>query len=175
MLKNGYTLVELLVVLTIISIVGILVFVNFRTLSEDQVLKKAIGQVQTSFRLAQSNATSGYLCAGQGGASWSVQFGSDNTKVEIYCDKTTMVQKSYTLENATVTSIQGSGCSSPYTSPFTTPIKITYSPLYGNPKFEGPTDTCFTTNSPSIVFTLTNTKGNTKSFKLSKGGAIDIQ
>lgn len=172
---RGYTLIELLVVLTIMAVLSIVVFINYRTFSQDQILNKALGQVQIILRLAQSNATSGYLCAGQGGASWSVQFGSDNTKVEIYCDKTTTVQKSYTLENATVTSIQGSGCGSPYTSPFTTPIKITYSPLYGNPKFEGPTDICFTTNSPSIVFTLTNTKGNTKSFKLSKGGAIDIQ
>ncbi|MBI2040331.1 prepilin-type N-terminal cleavage/methylation domain-containing protein [Candidatus Microgenomates bacterium] len=170
--SRGYTIIELLVVITIIAILSAIVFINSRTLAQDQILNKAVGQIQSALRLAQSNATAGLKCGSplQGGASWSAQFGSDKTKVEIYCDKTATVQQTFSLENVQVSEIQGSSC--PSSSP--PPVSIKYSPLYGLLTFEA-SDSCIGLSN-TLTITVSNlTGGNSKSFTLSKGGAIDVE
>lgn len=57
--KNGYTLIEILVVLTIIGLLFSLGYVNFRDFSRRQALIGATSSVQGDLRLAQSNAISG--------------------------------------------------------------------------------------------------------------------
>lgn len=169
---KGYTLIELLVVLTIIAILATVVFVNFKNFSKNQILIKAIGQIQSVLRLAQSNATSSVKCGGVGGSAWSVKFGTDKSKVEVFCENNTTAQKTLSLENAAVQSIK---CAADGVT-FDPPLTVKFSPLYGNVSFLDSPQACVVTTSIIIITleNLTNT-ASTKSFTISKGGAIDVQ
>lgn len=167
MRSAGFTLIELLVVISIISILSVVGFVNFKGFSEDQATDKAVGQIQTLLRLAQSNATSGILCGTSGGVPWSLILNS--TSIDLACGSTNIVQKTYTLDSsAEIDTIIGSGCTGSIM-----PVYLTYSPGVGALTFYAPgaSNTC--NASVSWTFTIKNTRNNTtKSFIQSKGGAI---
>lgn len=174
----GYTLIELLVVISIISILAVVGFVNFKGFSSDQVTIKAVGEIQTYLRLAQSNATSSTLCGRSGGAAWSLIFRSNQQTLDLACGPTNFVQKTYTMENAKIDSITGSAgsdCGGPAAAIL--PFTITYSTGVGAVSFSSSqaNQTCLA--SGDWTFTIRNTldTAKTKIFKLSKGGAIDVQ
>lgn len=178
---RGYTLIELLVVIAIIAILAVIGIVNYKSFSSDQIVVKAQNDVQTYLRLTQSNASSSTFCSdNQNVGPWSLTFraisGVYNT-IDLSCGSTT---KTYTLESAKVSSIIGIDCGSDVTSEATSPsFKISFSSGIGAATFSytgvGATTTCLA--SASWTFTVTNTKDSTKfkTFKLSKGGAIDVQ
>lgn len=87
MWQKGFTLVELLVVMAVMAIVGVVVFVNIETVSQDQVLNKALDDVQSLSRVAQSNATSGLMCyPGRPTLSWIMEFpSSDRRQAHLKC------------------------------------------------------------------------------------------
>lgn len=183
----GYTLIELLIVISIMAILGVIGFVGFKNFAEDQILTKAVGVVQTVLRLAQSNATAGTFCNGSGGAIWRVKF-EDPLKLDLICalpiatPPVAYTLRSYNLENAKVLSITSSACSSP---PPIFPgyyLFVNYSPLSGKVDFyraDG-NNSCINGNqsipNPTLTIELQNTKNNkTKKIILSKGGSIDVQ
>lgn len=175
--ERAFTLIELLVVLTIIAVLTVVVFINFRTFSQDQVLNKASGQLKTILREAQSNATSGLKCAGVGGAPWAVRFLSDKVKLDLICGPSGAAQKTLTLDNTEISSIQCSSTSStcpPTGSTFGLPLTVSFSPLSGNVTFlEG--DSCVA-NASNLMIALRNLKNNNnKCLTVSKGGAIDVK
>lgn len=173
MRNNGYTLIELLVVISIIAILSVVGFVNFKDFSSSQIVPKAVGQIQSLLRLAQSNATSSTICNAQGALSWSLIF--TNTTLEMRCNPSNYLVSTTTLENAQIDSVKGSNCSA--ISPSTTPFTTTYSSGGGSQTFSytGAGLTCLA--SDTWIFTVSNTKDatKTKQFTISKGGAINVQ
>lgn len=181
---KGYTLVELLVVITIISILTVVGFVNYRTFSADQIAIKAFSQVQTYLRLAQSNSSTSTLCSNKTDIGpWLITFKSDgtyNNTLELSCGPLSTVEKSLTLENAEVkdatgnVGIVGSDCGG---SSASLPFSVKYPSATTSAVFSysGATNTCL--SSARWTFTVRSTKdtSNTKSFILNKGGAIDVQ
>ncbi len=171
----GYTLIELLVVMAIMSIMAVVGFVNFKDFSSEQVTVKAIGQIQSLLRLAQSNATSGILCsAPQAAKLWYLVITSTN--VDLSCDTATTVNayhRGYPTDNVTI-SVK---CSTGDTSGITLPVTISYFPLSGQISFKGSDSSTVCSNTNSLFITATNTQNIslTKSLTISKGGAIDVQ
>ena len=173
---HGFTLIELLVVLTIMAVLSIIVFVNFKTFSQDQILNKALGQIQSFLREAQSNATASLACGGSGGVSWAVKFSADKVNLELVCGSSDSVKKTLTLDNVDVYSLQCSPSSTDSTCPpvgatFNPPLTISFAPLYGNVGFSACSASTLT-----LKVALRNLKNNNyKCFTVSKGGAIDVQ
>lgn len=169
----GFTLIELLVVISIIAVLSIVGFVNFKGFSQDQVTDKAVGQIQTYLRLAQSNATSQTLCNGQGAASWSLKFLTDAKTIELHCDPNDYLKNTYILENASFTITGAANC------PISLPAILSYSSGAGTPNLSAgnpTTDTCL--KSPTITFAVLNTKNPAalpRAFGVSKGGAINVK
>ena len=95
----GYTLVELLVVISILAVLGVFVIVNFKNFAQDQVINKSIGQMQSVLRLAQSNATSGAFCLigcpnpNLACGDWWAEFSAGGSQINLFCAKSTSVQK----------------------------------------------------------------------------------
>lgn len=152
---RGFTLVELLVVITIMGILGILGFIYNRTFQATQVLNEGVSGVQNILRAAQSNATAGVKCQGLGGATWVVTF-ENTTTFNLKCKVGTsaFTQKSYSLPtNIQVQSV---------------PCSVNFSPLYGTVSFEP--------SSASCIIRITNTKtGESKDVTVTRGGAIDAE
>lgn len=176
MKHSGYTLIELLVVISIIGILGLVAFVNYRNFSQDQILNKGIGQIQTILRLAQANATSGALCGNNGGVKWTVKFSnSDQTRVDLVCSDTKTVNMYY-LENLRISAITSSSCLSD-TYPAAS-VLVNYAALSGKMDFSG--DDCVNGNqsvtSPTLTINIVSTvNDNHKQLILTKGGSISVQ
>lgn len=189
---KGYTLVELLVVITIMSLLSVTSFVYWKSLSSDRVLLKAIDNIQTLFRTAQSNATSGFSCAGVGGATtWSIRFNLANkNKVDLLCNKivgsssTPTIIRSLTLDNVYVYTIKGVGpscasyvdCNSiVLPADFGSDITISYSPLNGKVQISGGGSCLSTASSLVIKLKKVNDEQAFKCFTISSGGAINAR
>lgn len=169
---RGYTLIELLIVMVIMSIIGVTGYVNYKQYSSRQVTSKALGQVQTLLRLAQSNATSSTFCNDNTNTGpWSLVFNQNQTSIDLVCGTS---RKTYTLENARIDTIVGSGCGGSSVIPLT----VIYSNGVGAMTFvsQGAFLTCLA--SDTWTFTISNTKNTgtpSKSFSISKGGAINVE
>ena len=177
--KNGYTLVELLVVISITSLLTVLAIVNYKVLSNTQILTKAVGQAQTVLRLAQANATSQTLCSdNQNVGPWSVTFNS--TTMTLSCGPTSTTQKTYTIESVQLSDtansavgIFGSACGN--SAPL--PLTVSFAPGTGalTFSFSGAQSNCLTSPYWTFNFSKVGDSSQTKSFNLSSGGAIDLQ
>lgn len=163
----GYTLVELLVVISIVALVSVLVFVNSKEFTQDQLLIKASDQLQSALRLAQTNAQTGTVCGTQEGSIWLISLTSDSFYLEHDsgdCDKT------YQLEGVTISKITASDCG----GSSLTSLSIKYQPLAGNAVFQN-ADSCVA-SSRNVEIILKNAKNNKeKKVKVSKGGTIDVE
>lgn len=178
MRSAGYTLVELLVVISIISMMAVLGFVNYKGFAADQATKKALGEIQSILRLAQSNATSQTLCNNQSARIWQIILdtgsaqSAKNIILECLNESGGATQKIYSLENAEISSITGSGgagCSDLH-------VTISYTTGVGTPDFSGLKSNCIK-NSNSLTITVRNINNlsSTKTLDLSKGGTINVQ
>ena len=181
MRPSGFTLIELLIVISIIAIMSLVGFVNFKNFATDQITTKAIGQIKTLLRLAQSNATSSTICNGEGATSWSLIFNNDGQTIELHCsylvDKITTDYKKdeVKLENATLTISGSSNCA------IGLPTTISYSVSKAGALSivsDDQTTQTICLQSDTITFKLTNLKNPTASplpsFNISKGGAINV-
>lgn len=168
MRSEGYTLIELLVVLTIVSIIGLVGYVSYQQFAANQFTNKAVGQIQTVLRLAQTNATTSTFCGNnQSVGPWSVTFTQGNTLV-LECNS--ILQKAYILENVQIDNVS---CGS---ATVELPLELTYSNGTGTLTFYSAeaSDTCLL--SPTWTFNLINTKNSsTKYFKITQGGAINVE
>ena len=175
MRSAGFTLIELLVVISIISILSVMGYANYKDFATNQIAKKAVGQIQTYLRLAQSNATTSTLCNGQGSTSWSLKF-KDPSTVELRCNPTDYPKSSLILENATL-EIKGTIADVPCSIGFPAFLNYSIGTASGKLTSSDTTVSQACLDSSTLTFTVTNAKNSNDHpfFKISKTGAIDVQ
>lgn len=179
---NGYTLIELLVAISIVALLSVTSIVYYKSLLQDQPLKKAVNSVQSFLRTAQSNATSGFNCGSVTGASqWSVRFtGSDKNKLYLNCGSADSV-KVLTLENVIVGSISATG--STCSGEIGYPIDIIYKALAGTVSFASEHTGDIDCIAPATSVTLTlmspdssaSCPDSCKTITVTNGGAINVR
>ena len=85
---RGFTLLELLVVISIMAILTIIAVPNFNKYSEDQKLNDAASQLQSVLRQAQNNAQTGTVCNVSSGISkatyWRVSLSKTSPANQFY-------------------------------------------------------------------------------------------
>ena len=146
-------------VISIIGILSVVAFVNIKDFSSDQALKKAVGEVQTYLRLAQSNASSSTLCGSSSGdINWTVTL--KTSSVVITCRSTGDPYKTLILQNGITI---GSSCSLPFS--------VDYSALKGVPHLSNAS--CWMDG--NVKINLVTSKGGSISLTLTSGGAINVQ
>jgi len=170
----GYTLIELLITISIMAILSTIAFVNFKDFAQEGVLNRAVGQVQTLLRLAQTNATTGLKCNDSPAESWMIEFETNQTEIQLKC-KSSSIDKQALEGGVTVDAILTGSVCSDRSLPNNT-MSVVYSNLSGKIDFvwnKGKQDPCIADVS-SIKITLKG-KNSSKSLTVFKGGAIDIQ
>ena len=186
MWHKGFTLVELMVVISILSLLGLVSYANIRKFREGQVIEKSASDLQSLLRLAQSNATARLKCNGQFGATWLVEFANRQTiNLKCYVNGPASTQQtlSFSGTNIQVNIIQGrqgiSTCDSSFTPSVTNTIEIRFAPLYGTVMFYDSVEinNCLTRSTTTeAVITLRDTQRNTtKAVVAKKGGAIIVE
>lgn len=170
--KMGYTLLELLLVISITAIISLIGFASYRSFNSDQVISKAVGDLQNMLRLAQTNASSSVFCTdGINTGSWKAII--NQTSLTLNCGPSSSVEKTYTLDKAQITSVKGSSAACGANA---LPLTITYVAIAGNLVFESASSSPSCLDSASWLFTIaTQDASKTKTFNLSKGGAVDAQ
>lgn len=165
--ESGFTLIELMVAITISVIIGIVVISNYRAFGEDQNLKSAVLDIQSQLRAAQANASTNVKCDTQYGAAWQVELNS--TTVKLKCQDpppatSATDKKTLTLETniAIQPSVTGTGSNCPSALPFI----VGFALLKGNIDLGDPDCT-------ALTITLKNSKtNNTKSLNIEQSGRI---
>lgn len=171
---NAFTLIELVVAITIIAIIGVFVYANYKPFGEDQNLKNAVLDLQSQLRTAQTNATTNLKCNTQFGATWQVEYTDDRKTINLKCREplsspspsplpTPFLKKTLQLgTNITIDSVTGAvGCE------VSLPLTISFDPLSSKANFEG------STNCTSLGIKLKNSQtGSTKFLTIEQGGRI---
>lgn len=182
MRSAGFTLIELLIVITIVSLLTVVGIVNFKTFSEDQIIIRASGQIQSLLRLANRNASTSVKCTDtEPAASWLLKFKTDQKTLTLVCkspDSETEI-KSLVLENGIeIDEITTSpSCSSADFPGFA--VTLTYGAPLGQTDFvfaRGVHNIECHPDSSTIRVKLKNTRTEaTKDIVISKGGEINVQ
>ncbi len=175
--QRGFTLIELVVVVAIMGVVGAFTLANFRSFGDDQKLKNGLLDIQSMLRTAQTNTTTNVKCDTKYGARWSVAFVNSGT-LELGCmepsgliqnpwnqatlKKTLTLDSSITIKNASLS--PSAQC------PGSQPFSVVFSPIDGTIFFyKSPSEYL---NCTTATITLQNTKSQTKTFVIEKGGRI---
>lgn len=161
---HGFTLVELLVVITIMGLAGVYTLSNYSTFGEEQKLKNAALDIQSLLKQAQANSASNLKCQNQDNVGWQVVF-TNNTSLDLKCRNSSGIQpvKNFPLPgsgNITISGFTLGGATCSWGN------AVEFAPLYGTM-----TSTC---GSGTITITLSNSKlpGRTKSLMVEQGGRI---
>ena len=189
---RGFTFVELLVTLSIISVLSLIGIAGLGPLQEDKSFKNAALDLQIFLKTAQTDASSQVKCGSNlKVAKYAVVFDSTNAIASMYCDsanssdtavckdaKSWLLLKQLTLtqvnKNITIDSIKG------ITNPVGDAV-VCFSALSGQITFADNTETGSFKNSSEITITLKNNKTSTSSkpviatLNISKGGSIDAK
>ena len=107
--SKGFTLVEILVAITIIATISILAIPNLRKFGEDQKLSDTSGDLIRILKEAQSSSMSGITCSGVPSIGWEVQ--SNGASYSLVCKSANAPETIYTKPILDVT-VKCSGNSS---------------------------------------------------------------
>ncbi len=149
---GGFTLVELLITIGIVSVVAIVAVPNIRSFNESQLFKNTGSKLVQDIRQAQFSAQSNNNCpSGNGSVSWTLVFSSNSYNLK--CQNTTGGNEIKSTVNLT--------------SPMT---------LSDTCVTNGVSHTVSFTNKPStscnVTLTDPRTSPSTKQINIDQGGAV---
>lgn len=187
--RNAFTLVELLVVIAIMAILSVFTLANYKDFGEDQKLKNAVLDIQSTLRQAQASATANTECtSGEFGTTWQVYFNNDGVTTNLRCQLVPFplpdpspaptAKKNFQSDaSINIQEVSGNPSSS---CPNALPFTVRFAPLTGRIIFIGYDDNTDTDiempNCTLVTVTLQNTKtSETKSLTIEQGGQIYVQ
>lgn len=164
--KNGFTLIEFLVVIAIMGIAGVFTIANYRSFGEDQNLKSAVLDIQSILKQAQTGATTRTICNTEYDSTWQVEF-ANTTSINLKCQESAVLFQKKLLPldtkypNISIQSFSWTGSNCPTGLPT---VKFTL--LSGKIDFGN-------ANCTALKITLKNNKtGTTKDLTIEQGGRI---
>lgn len=111
--EKGFTLIEILVAVVIISLIGIVFFPNLRQFNSDQQYRNEVLELKNNLKSAQNMFTTGTRCtATEGATAWSLLISGSTSltnNLKAYCITSAQVSS---VKNLTVTSVPGTSIQS---------------------------------------------------------------
>lgn len=191
MKSAGYTLVELLVVVAIISVLGGIIILNVGKFQQDGLTNKTLIELQSKLSLIQAKASSNQKCSSSPSLSSTLWYGKlsksgDNFQILTYCvgvdpDHSESLADTFTIDSiftltACIPGLTDKNCTADSIICKTSSsdiLQVTFDSLSGAVKFFSPTNPCLS-NGSKVFIDLTNTKTATiKTLMIDKGGVID--
>lgn len=108
---KGFSLIELMVTVAIVSTLSVLIFPNLKSFKSDQEFKEAVLNMQEVIKTAQANAFNGVKINNTTEAkNWCVEFGSNVYSLKANCQDTLPVQiKEYKFSPHTIYGVRTIG------------------------------------------------------------------
>lgn len=170
---KGYTLIELLIILVIISALAFAGLASFGDFSKSKALEKETLAIKTFLRTAFGNATSGLKCQGQTAKDWSVDIAALNPTPSLYCSTSTgrsLVSSMPALQATRIRSITGASTCE------TNTVTVTFASVFTAVSFGPSTLTCIgSTQTLTIVIENIRDTILAKTITITKGGAVNVQ
>lgn len=171
-LDSGFTLVEIIVAVAILSLAAVVAVPNFNKFNQDQTLSLATGELITTLRQAEANAQSGVKCGDNNGnpsVNWYISFSGlgDYYELKATCQTdpilTTYLKKTIALNTITVSTVCSDN-STPLSGVFLTFNSTTYPS----------SPSVYPCIAPAIfMIKLTSSKSNKSDYvRVDQGGAI---
>lgn len=173
LLSSGFTLVELLVVISIMSILSVVGLLNIKDFKPDQDLRSEAFTLQTLLQEARSNAKNGLTCDSSDPSDWRVHIEEGLSSLTLSCTKFTdgvTVPKKTMNFNPTisVSSVNGS-------TPSCTAYELLYKKSQDQVEFVGAPSINCPSNITSLDISLINSvNSGTKTVTVDSGGSIYV-
>ncbi len=84
-MDKGFTIVEILVVITLMAVAAVIVVPNFRKFNEGQDLTQAVDDFKQALRITQSSAMSSIKCSSYPASKWKVSVKSAQFQTIAVC------------------------------------------------------------------------------------------
>lgn len=189
-LSGGYTLVELIVVIGILSVLGGVFLNNFKNFSQQQLLNKNISNLQSRIVAVQGAALANQKCdSSTSSLYWysSIVSSGGNFWLQTYCYGiaggvvSTVMTDSFKLDSGLNINVckDSSSCSSPAPACVlalnsSSSVQLNFKSLTGEISFSSPSAACLSTGS-SLTIELVNSVNNSKrEIYIKKGGVISV-
>lgn len=168
---HGFTLIEILVVMAVMSIIGVYTFANYKSFGDDKNLTNAALDIQGILRFAQTSASANTKCDTKYGAAWQVIY-TDTKTLTLQCQDpgtaSFVTKKTLTLGNNITVSASGEEPSCP------NPSVVGFAPV-SDKLVDGEID-LGAANCTKVTFTLSSTKVSwTKAVVVEQKGRIYAQ
>ncbi len=170
--QSGFTLLELLIVIAVLSLMIVFVMPNIRNIKDEQALNSVVLELQSNIRFAQNNALSGTKCASSNESASEWRFtviDNSSYQIEASCVSGSSPTKSYSFKSQNVVIESINGCTDPALA------SVSYSNITGSVTMTPP-PSCATTADMRIILKVSNNNGvSPKTLVLDQGGRIYVQ
>ncbi len=176
--SKGFSLIELLIAISIVALVGTVAIPNLNKFSRSQELQTTASQVVDTLKGAQSSAQSRIRCPrGEPSDTWIVTLSSDDYSLTAKCLATgdeLLYTKNYTPSGASGLTIKGTlnVCSSSPSEPNST-VFIVFQKNQVTYRCLG--DTTYRTGVVYLTLTDLSDPANTKKIRIGIGGVLRIE
>lgn len=171
-MKHGFTLIEILVVVSLLSIAAVMVVPNLRKFNEDQELESSANSLKEALRIAQSSSISGIKCSSLPSSNWRVSLLQNQFNISALCKDPTTLDLPSPEPRSTTSFPSGVAISADNCQPSTGSVNADVIFTKGIPEF-------FCTGTPQglaagpFIITLTSSKtGQNRQVTVNNGGII---
>lgn len=174
--QPGFSLVEILVAVSIIVLLGVIAIPSLRQFSKEQEIDSVALQVLNTLKTAQSSASSRIKCpnsSNEPADTWTVQLNTNSYSLIATCQSSsqTIFTRSY-LPSESYTTDTFSGSLNVCTAPGGLPVDI----IFSRSRISYLCNGSSTVNTENILLTITNSSGSlSKIVKIDQGGVIKIE
>lgn len=120
--NKGFSLIELMVTVVILSTISVLIFPNLKSFKSDQEFKEAVLNMQEVIKVAQTNAFNGVkINTAAEAKNWCVEFDRNVYALKANCQQAPVQIKEYKFSPHTIEAVRTIGGLSTQSSESTTP------------------------------------------------------